>query len=287
MEIEKPIFIVGSGRSGTTILYNCLSVCPEVCWFSNLTARYPRLSKLAVLHRVLEVPFVGDKVKKGIIRSSRFTIRPSEGGKIYHAYCGFEHARKTTEDDLSEGMECRLKGIIREHLRLTGKSRFLNKQTSNTQRIGLMNRMFPDAYYVHLLRDGRAVANSLFRVAWWSDVDIWWLGYRPPRWKEMGREPIELCALHWRRDVEEILQNKRLFGDRYIEVRYEELVRDTRGVISTIADCCGLNGQEEFHTFLPGTLPNMNYKWERELTAHQKSILNDSIGEFLVQLGYS
>lgn len=286
MKVERPIFIIGSGRSGTTVLYNCLSVCPEVCWFSNLTARYPNLPKLAILHRVLEVPFIGSKMKQSIIRASRFTLRPSEGGNIYHSCCGFEHARKTTEDDLSEEMEGRFKKIIQEHLRLTGKSRFLNKQTANTQRIRLINRMFPDAYYVHIIRDGRAVANSLLHVGWWSDVDIWWLGHRPPWWKEMGREPIQLCALHWKRDVEEILQNKHLFEDRYVEIRYELLVRDTESVINIIADFCELDRREVFDKLLPETLPNMNYKWKQELTEHQKSVVRDCIGGFLIQLGY-
>jgi hypothetical protein len=38
---------------------------------------------------------------------------------------------------------------------------------------------------------------------------------------------------------------------------------------------------------LPEALPNMNHKWKEKLTDDQKSILANTIGEFLTRLGYS
>lgn len=286
-QIEKPIFIVGSGRSGTTLLYNLLATHPEVCWFSNLTDKFPSFHCLAAMHRLLDAPLIGYHMKRQIIRRSMPSLRPSEAENIYHKYCRFQHARKTTSADITEEMELRFKCVTNEHLRFTGKKRFLNKQTANTQRIELIQSMFPKAYIIHIIRDGRAVANSLLHVPWWNNVDIWWLGYRPDRWEKAGREPVELCAQHWKRDVEEILQHKHLFKDRYFELKYEELVKRTRSTALDIFNFCHLKESKESEKLLPESLKNMNYKWESQLTEPQKRIVNSAIGNFMKRLGYS
>ena len=288
MKIDKPIFIVGSGRSGTTILYNLLSLHPELCWFSNLTDRWPGIPRLSVLHRLLDLPYIGTNLKKNILkRGSKFRIRPAEAGNIFHSYCGFESGKKSTGDDFNKQTAKKFKKIAGAHLQMTGRKRIIIKQTANNQRIRLINRIFPDAYYIHIIRDGRAVANSLFKVKWWNEVDIWWLGCKPAKWLEPGREPIELCALQWKNDVEEILNNKELLGNRYFEIRYEEMVKDVHGSIGAITKFCELGMEDNFVRLLPESLPNMNYKWKKDLTKQQKSVINDSVNEFLFMLGYA
>src|SRR6266542_2501848 len=48
---------------------------------------------------------------------------------------------------------------------------------------------------------GNAYAYSLSRVDWWEDGVVWWYGQTPRRWREEGRDPWELCALHWVREL--------------------------------------------------------------------------------------
>ncbi len=225
-------------------------------------------------------------MRQRLIERKRPSLRPSEAGNIYHNYCGFDSSRKMTADDLRPEVEDRFKSVIEEHLRATGKPRFMNKQTANSQRIEVIDKMFPDACYVHIIRDGRAAANSLLRVDWWDGTDIWWLDGKPEKWVEMGREPIELCALQWQRDVQEILAYKTLFEDRYLEIKYEDLVRDTRGVVGDVLCFSGLGQSEIVMDSLPESLPNMNYKWVEQLDEAQKAILQRSIGESLAALGY-
>ena len=284
--IEKPIFIVGSARSGTTVLYDLLSIHPEVCWFSNYSDTFAGFNLIPLLHRIFDLPFVGAIARKGIISKRRFHIKPSEAEYIYHDHCGFKHKVKSTECDWDATIEEKFKESIKNHLSLTGKKRFLNKQIANNQRIRLIDRMFEDAYYIHIIRDGRAVASSVLNVEWWSDTDIWWLGEKVSEWEKKGRPAIELCGLYWKRDVIEILENKSLFEDRYMEVRYEELVRDVKKTMYKIADFCGLSESRYFFKMLPHTLPDMNYKWEGSLTEEQKGILDETLKPFLIQLGY-
>ncbi len=166
MRIRETIFLVGCGRSGTTVLYNILSTHPDLCWFSNYTDKFPECRLLPLLHRILDFPVVGANWKLDIVRGgrTRFGIKPVEAQNIYHTYCGFKHAVKTTEDDWTLEIENRFKKAIMRHLSLTHKTRFLTKQTANVQRIRLLHKMFNDAFCVHIIRDGRAVSNK-WRVA--------------------------------------------------------------------------------------------------------------------------
>ena len=103
----------------------------------------------------------------------------------------------------------------------------------------------------------------------------------------MGREPIALCALQWQRDVEEILRKKQLFAERYLEVRYEDLVAKPLNTIAAILDFCGFREVAEYRRQLPRNLQNMNYKWQAQLSNQQKRVLYQTIGDFLAQLGYN
>jgi hypothetical protein len=284
--IKKPIFIIGSGRSGTTVFYQFLSTHSELCWFSNYSDRFFKLQGLPLLHRLLNWPLVGSIGKKGIIARHRFFIKPSEAGRIYHDYCGFQHAIKSTEEDLDIETEKKFKDLIKRHLYWTGKRRFLNKQTANSQRIRLIAQMFRDAFFLHIIRDGRAVASSMLNVDWWNDTDIWWLGATPAEWARQGKPAIELCGLHWQRDVEEILKNRDLFENRYMEFRYEELVADVKGTMEKVIAFCELENEASFYDRLPRTLPDMNSKWKEALTNEQKKVLERTLSTLLKQLKY-
>jgi hypothetical protein len=192
-----------------------------------------------------------------------------------------------TGDDLTPEVERRFKDLVEGHLSATGKPRFMNKQTANTQRIGAIDKMFPDASFVHIIRDGRAVASSLLRVDWWSRTDIWWYGGTPKEWAEAGGDPIELCALQWQRDVQEILDHRHLFEDRYLEIRYEDLVADTKGTVRDVVQFAGLEPSQRLMDSVPDSLPDMNYKWVEQLDASQKATLERCLGESLAALGYT
>ena len=72
-----------------------------------------------------------------------------------------------------------------------------------------------------------------------------------------------------------------------MEVRYENLTQDVKGVLGTIFDFCRLGDASEYLNQLPDQLPDMNYKWRQQLTEEQKRALHDSIGTYLLELGYT
>ncbi len=284
--IYHPIFIVGAGRSGTTLLYNLLAMHEDVCWFSNLTEKRPSWPWLATTHRLVDLPVLGQWMKRQFWQRTRPSLRPSEANRIYHAYVGLDNGRFLSENDLTPQITHRFHHIIQTHLYYTGKTRFLAKQTTNNQHIRLINALFPDARFVHIIRDGRAVAASLARVRWWPHIRVWWLGQTPTDWATAGNDPIELCIRHWQRDVAVILENRHLFADRYLEIRYEELVESPGTTIGQILAFVGLADTAEFRRLLPARLTNMNHKWSHQLSAAQQRTIMQVAANMLAQLGY-
>ncbi len=78
--------------------------------------------------------------------------------------------------------------------------------------------MFPEARFVHVIRDGRDVALSYRSVAW-------------------GPTTVEDGALRWRRNVRRgLIDGRRLGPDRYHEVRYERLVTEPEAVLRDLCE---------------------------------------------------
>lgn len=265
-QIKRPIFILGSGRSGTTLLYNLLCGHPDVFWFSSLTNAFPAVPQLALFHRLSAF---GRNPRMGVHdQHSHRLLYPSEGDAIYHR-CGFVDTKRSHIDNVSDTMRQCFFHTVRWHQIMTGKKRFINKQTANTQRIAPLVDMFPDAYWIHIIRDPKAVVSSLLHVSWWPSVSIWWLGQTPKQWEASGKDPVVLCAEHWKHNVTEIISHKTLFGRRYIEVYYEELIRNPQKIMARVLRFCNLPVNTGLIASLPRRLPDRNNKWRKLLTKKQ------------------
>jgi hypothetical protein len=106
----------------------------------------------------------------------------------------------------------RLRGLYvdfqAEILTRTRKARWAEKDPTYTLHLGFIEELFPDALYVHLLRDGHDVVAS-FRDRW---------GY--PSAARAARS-------EWARYVEAARTlGRRLDASRFLEIRYERLVAD-------------------------------------------------------------
>lgn len=286
-DIYKPIFIMGSGRSGTTLLLDSLSYHPDVAWFSNYTNRFPAFPQLAVLSD-LRSTSLGRLLKaKGLCPA------PAIEGNAIYGRCGihsllYERQRALMESDLTDAARACFVRIVRAHLRFQRKSRFLHKNTNNGMRIRYLLAMFPDALFIHLIRDGRAVANSLYHVAFWPDLRIWWLGQTPREWEATGNDPIELCGLHWQRQLEEILiGSQHIPAGQYLEVRYERFVGDPIGELRKILSFVELDWSTAFERKVNSlSIDSRDDKWRRQLSAAQIETLERVLAKTLQSLGY-
>lgn len=75
--------------------------------------------------------------------------------------CGnFEKSDELEPDSVSDSLARRIRKLVERQLSSTDGTVMLEKSVSNTLRIGYVKYLFPDAKFVHLYRDGRAVTLS-------------------------------------------------------------------------------------------------------------------------------
>src|SRR5262245_42347361 len=126
---------------------------------------------------------------------------------------------------------------------IAGDRRYLDKTPRNSLQVPYLHALFPDARFLFLSRDGRAVVSSL--INGWRDasgmfpgrpasVPLRINGYAGDRWKFVappgwetyasGHTLAEVCAFQWRACTESILDARDgIPAPQWVETRYEDL----------------------------------------------------------------
>ncbi len=180
---------------------------------------------------------------------------------------------------------------------MQGKKRFTAKLTGPA-RIGYLSEIFPDAEFVHVVRDSRAVVESLMRVPFWRQRDrhhtpAWEGGLRQEDldcWHELGDSPVALAAVQWRAVVERAREEAAdTAPDRYVEVRYEDFVADPHRLLDEMYGFCGLSPERTPHEFVDERLGvrDMRAGWRERLSAEDVAAIDAATGETMRALGYA
>lgn len=286
--VEAPIFIVGTGRCGSTALHRALANHAETAWLSRVCdarPHDPRANRWAL--RLLDLPLPGGYLRK--------LIYPVEAYRFWDHHCpGFgEPCRDLCKEDVTPRSRRVVRHIMAQML-TPRRTRLLAKITG-WPRIGFLREIFPDSRFIHLYRDGRAVANSCLAVSWWSG----WRGPGGWQWGELSSEHREtwerhdrsfvaLAAIQW-----EILMSAqreaqyRIAPSSLLEVRYEEMCRDPVGTFRLVADFCELAWSPRYEAAIQElSFENANYKWQEQLSTEQQRILNECLCPTLREYGY-
>jgi hypothetical protein len=285
--INRPIFIIGSGRSGTTIFYRLLAGHRSLGWFSSYVQVFPRWPLVARLNALYQVPAL---VKR--YRNKRWFPKPVEGHMLWDTFHPIKNSAGSppfTERDVAQADTQEMRRFISSLLRFSGRARFMNKNTRNTRRSRYLQTIFPDALFIHVIRDGRAVTNSFLHIDWWPKLRIWWAGGRTPlELQAEGMDPVLIAARMWKSEVERILKDKEhLPAGQYMEVRYERLMHDPIGEMKRVLDFCCLpwTGRLQAH-IAAFAIKSRNFKWSDRFTAQQITTIEQEIGPLLEQLEY-
>jgi protein-tyrosine sulfotransferase len=258
-----PIVLGGCGRSGTTVLRMMLDSHRRICCGpeSSLFRR-----------RAVDTRWLAD----------RFGFDPAEVRALFEA---------------AESRPAFIEAFAALCMRMAGKARWAEKTPRNISRIDAIFRCFPEARFVHVLRDGRDVACSLRTHPRHKVVD----GRIVPTGVH---RPIAGCARRWVRDIE---SSRRWWGDpRFLTVRYEDLVLDPRSVLERVIAMVGEDWDEAMlaHAVAdspfrdatrfaqnPEALGAVNTsslgRWQRDLDARDRRIFKRIAGPLLVELGYA
>ena len=269
VQIRAPMFIIGAPRSGTSLLYETLAQHPDVTCISKATKKAP---SSVLLTRLLM-----------LFRRDR---RPTESRAVWSRFSRGRADSTLGREDATPRARRYLHRVVRTHLTLFHKTRFLAKLLGNSFRIEFLDAIFPDALFIHIIRDGRAVAYSILR-SMLKEGGVYW-GVKPPGWRELADLPLlDAAALQWKRTVEHARQSVQALPDeRYIELRYEGFAAQPAETIIGLAAQCGLTWDRSDVEPLVSDVENRNFKWRQDLEPDQIERLHALIGGLLRQLGY-
>lgn len=293
---NPPIFLVGAPRSGTSLLYKALCLHPDVSWISNYVRRVPALPELAVFNRGARLApalrrrvWFGDDGANAYVYGSRRGIgtrlfpMPVEGEPLFRR-SGLSTSQRPTGRDAAASLRRAVSGIKR----WSGGSFFVNKRIANNQRIPELLSAFPDARFVVITRDGRAVAASLAKVDWWPATTMFWCAETPESWAKAGRDPWELCAREWVEQVQSLEKGLQAVASRQVtRITFESFIASPLPTLLELAGFIGLPPSPEWEAELAGLrFPPRGEGWRSELDPGAVSIIERFQIPLLRELGY-
>jgi hypothetical protein len=257
IRLDRPIFVVGCGRSGTTVLGEALGLHPDVAYLNeprDLWSYDPRAN--------IWMPGPGVVV----LSSGDLT------------------------DELARGLRSRLQA----RLRTAGGSRLAEKTPINSFRIDYLDALCPDALFIHLVRDGRAVAASIAKMAKKGG----WYGTRDAKWRKLvavadrdgltslvracRRDRFRRGLLEWRLAVTHVRHSlETVPPDRWVELRYEDLVSAPASSVNTMLGAVDLASTPEIVDAMAGQFADTKRPPERLDTVGV-----EIAGRLLAELGY-
>ena len=284
--------MVGFPRSGTSILAEAISLHESLGWLPTYLNRLPWFPHLAALNRITFLPGFGHhllgkkKQQPGIMPRVRRLMPYC--GEVFGAW-KFCLGEKIAMDYLigrSADKEERDKTYryMRTVLRSQGKKILFTKLTG-PPRIQFLKSIFPNARFIHIVRDPRAVIASLMQVEFWRMQGglyrPWWRNGLPDEYKKEWQlseyKSVALAAVQWKHIIEIVKEeSKTLTEETFIEIRYEDFIDQPQKKLQEVFSCFGLfNSQRALHYIHSrDKLRNMNLKYTDKLSP---GIINEII----------
>lgn len=275
MTAERPIFIVGVHRSGTTLLRFMLNghpriyIPPESDFVPRFFQRRPHgpLDQARVAW-LLEVVF------------RRYRLVKEWQGEPPDPADFFQEMAEPTPAAFLDTLYSR---YARQH----GAERWGDKTPIYASYVDLIATILPTAQFVHIVRDGRDVALSMLDK-WGHEIHI----------------DVYFAARNWVRRIRQArASGARLGAGRYYELHYEDLVADPEAQLRPLCAFLGEAyrpemaepqrlGREQFdegdfHEALrrpPGT--SRIDRWRQEMPARDLRLFQRIAGPLLAELGY-
>ncbi|QAX82154.1 sulfotransferase family protein [Candidatus Pseudomonas adelgestsugas] len=214
----KQAFIIGTGRCGTTWLGQMLNSNPVLC----VPPEIQLLFEYSGNGNRLYEEYLLTK-EQGLDTNQLISI--IERGCPHNLYQFFDYPafcrqHTTPKRSLREFVTAFYSAIAKSH----GKLWLIEQTPWYGQRIDLATSLFPDAQFIHVVRDGRDVALSFSRTTWWH-------------------QSTRLNLSRWQREVKKIALDAQYFlkPEAYLEVKYENLVADTAVELKKICQFLGVN----------------------------------------------
>ena len=205
---DRPVFVVGCPRSGTTLFRTMLHAHPAIAIPPE--TRYV----MSMYWRRTEYGDLRDKQARETL--ARAIVEDPETRFRFVGVDGASVIDQIVDEGTTLGSAFGI--VYREYARKFGKPRWGDKRPAYYAFMDELDNLFPDAQFIHLVRDPRACVESLKRQEWYPD--------------EAGP-----CLAAWVHAVRSARRSGIKLGpSRYLEVRYEDLVSDPEGISRKVCD---------------------------------------------------
>lgn len=266
MEIKKPIFILNPARSGSTIFYNLFTRHKDTAFPEHYIDKYWKSP--------IMINFIPMLVK---IQQWRYKQRslPHAGifWRKFHPYSSYLDENLITEKEKNY-----IYSAIRAELKAFKAKRFVDRAHDFMLQIRFLNKLFPDAFYIILNREPKAVVNSqytLMKNEWRPDRNKDTLGNVIAKFGKAD-SPLESCINYYKYYISTMQKDLKIVEKTSIEVRYEEFVKDPRSELKNIYQFTELEWYSDLENEIPKILElKNNQKW-LQLPENEKNILQNA-----------
>jgi len=286
-----PIFVVGCPRSGTTLLQYMLRAHPRISMATGESHFIIPLSRRVAEFGDLASPEGQRRILVAMEAQSRSFLETDLHGMQYDR----ERLVRRFQELAVSTYPALIDALFMENARGEGKVRWADKTPWYVLHMDHLRKLFPDARFVHLIRDGRDVALSLFRRR--HDFQVYNTYCAARYWEIYVARGREIGS--------------RLPSDMYQEFYYEQLIQDPKPLLQRLCAFLGeeysddllryqkagevgrqpgkANGSASSKTpLLSGPIVADNHnKWEREFTESQRRLFEHAVGDLLSGHGYA
>jgi len=276
----RPFFIVGSGRCGSTLLRRILvhtsgvTIPPESYVIPRIASLYKKkkvqtwrgIVNFVVASFANDPEFICWNIDLGPLKKSLYRLPPHERSIAYAVNAVYDTYGRSQPQ---------------------GHFRWGDKTPAYVNHLQALQSIFPKAYFIHLLRDGTDVVNSMMNMTGFDYT-------------------IEKAAKRWARSLNSFSQFSSQFPHSCFELRYEHLLRQPSSSLNELCTFLSLkcdvsridsvdhiNEMPDVTTYDHYANVNMPLsgkhigKGRKSLTWKERAELQEIIGEQLVSLGYA
>lgn len=265
-----PLFVVGMNGSGTSMLTESLGRHPQLYSFPGETRMIPHYISVAERYGDLNID---DNFRK----FWQYIVSSSMDFSIFNGHRVPELPENWRE--FPRSLASILDAVYRQFAFATGKTRWCEKSPNNSEHILRIGDLFPEAMFIQIIRDGRDCAASTNRRQ-----------FRNPR----------LTIQRWRQTVSETQRQGELLGDRYMQLKYEDLTENPEFWMREICEFTNLGFDTKvLESAMPqsakrviesvpvaGKIEPNSRKFLSYFPPEQLADLELIAGDFLNQLGY-
>ena len=240
-KVEKPIFIIGTGRSGTTVLGVVLSMHKDVGFLNEPKAMW-------------------------------YSIFPGED--IIGSYSREPAKYRLDSSDATDEIKTFAHRIYGAYIAATCSKRVVDKYPELIFRISFVRAIFPDAKFLFLVRNGWDTCHSIKRWSKCLGVEIkgeihdWW-GVDNRKWNLLISQVVaadpkfvniinevkaindhqNMAAVEWIVTMREGIKLTQNLPNHLHMVRYEDLATNTEKTLLNIIDFCELSYDKKFFDY--------------------------------------